>query len=413
LQSAIQTIASIEGDNKIVRTNIISGGQTFVLQPTDTVPQPVAASSVPVQPAINPSVPVVASTVLPAESSETMDADTMEVVGNILKPGLVPTSTTPHSHHEFNPESESGEASHTPTIESIMNSTPSDIIPSIIDVSEIRPGAEPIDSVISSPMSGEEKEPFGITSVIMGPVGHEFTTYITRFEAEDRTVVSTIAHDSTEVNYFSATTAAPTTPEQPIVVEIQEPSTSSTTESTTSQSTTTTTTTTTTERTTTTTPTTTTTNRPPSPTFPAESPFNPPTVPVVTARPPTARPTIAETAPTTRRPPVTPNVQENKSDNKVVLSGVLFGANQPSSVHEACNKCSKDKQEVCSNIAGQHKCICRPGYSRSDASQPCTRKLSLCYLPQVNISLIGSLCRFIRLPAETGAGTFQRIAASL
>lgn len=366
-QPAIQTIASVEGENKIVRTNIVSDGQTFVLKPTEVTSEATILPSTPVE-LISPTATI------GSDSEETMEI--VEVVGNMLRPGMLPVSSDSTSpppstpSWDFSPESESGEASHTPNIESIMNSAPTEVLPSMVefaeeswsttisDLSEITV-ATPVESV---------DEPFGITSVIMGPIGQIFTTYITRYESGDRTLISTIIEQMTEVNFVSPSTvvATVTTPtvEEPSqeFVEILGSTTSTSTISTT------------TETSTSTEQTTPTTSRKPVqqlPTFPDDSPFNPPTAPSVVTRLST-RPTTPRPA-TTRDSPVTSNVQEESS---VVFGGVggIFGVSQPV-IPDACNgQCNKQKQEICLYTTGIHQCVCRPGFSRANPSLACTSK---------------------------------------
>lgn len=162
----MQTIASIVGDNKIVATNIINGGQTTVLLPNDPTPvfnvpslsvtvgvkpsnveefsvMPTEVSesganlegvSSILQPGLSPTTPAsnlegVGSMLQPGlVPSASPEGGNIEGIGSLLQPGLVPsgaaslppameissTSVTP-SLHEFAFGSESGEVDHTPT----------------------------------------------------------------------------------------------------------------------------------------------------------------------------------------------------------------------------------------------------------------------------------------------------------
>lgn len=340
----IQTIASVEGENKIVRTNIINGDQTIVIEPND--PTPVLTL-----PSVQPS-PVDEVVVVPTETPE--DGGAIEVVGNILKPGLAPslsfvepslptqpteTTTEVTPTREFTFESESGETVHTPSLDIFQNSPSTEIIPSVFEMnvpSEIHP-------------SRPEEEPFGVTSVVMGPE-QVFTTIVSRVDPDGRTALSTIVNQATQVNYVeTSSTTSPTSPTtSTTVAEIEEEL------------------------------------APEVITFPADSPFHPPTkAPSTSAQPSSTSTssTTSEVVSTTRETPAVKEVMEEKKDHKVVFGGGfggVFGVNQPSSILDGCNgQCNKEKLEICVYANGQHQCQCRPGHSRIDSSDSCSSKFDL------------------------------------
>lgn len=360
---AVQTIASIEGENKIVRTNIISNGQTIVLQPNDPTPvlsQPVATAAVP---AIRPSVVAgVGSTVteLPEEGGA------IEVVGNILKPGLAPPAFSPATStasednqptsanptvavtpsREFTFESESGEASHTPNLDLFLNSPSTEIMPSVFETNNA-PSTE-----AETPFATFETVPFGVSSVVMG-ADQVFTTFVSRVQQDGRTAMSTIIHQVTLVKFIEPSTTVPLTPTATTgsAVEVEDE------------------------------------HRATVPgTFPSDSPFHPPTkVPFRPAETTSSSTSEASSAaPPTEEPeaPVAKDVIEENKDNKFVLGGFggIFGVNQqpPANIQDGChNQCSKEKLEVCVYANGLHSCMCKPGYSRSDSFEPCSSKLSV------------------------------------
>ena len=358
---AVQTIASIEGENKIVRTNIISNGQTIVLQPNDPTPvlsQPVATAAVL---AIRPSVVTGAGSTV-TESPE--EGGAIEVVGNILKPGLAPPASSPATSQatednrptspnptvavtpsrEFTFESESGEAVHTPSLDLFLNSPSTEIMPSVFETNNA-PSTE-----AETPFATFETEPFGVTSIVMG-VDQTFTTLVSRVQQDGRTAMSTIIHQVTLVKFIEPSTTVPLTPTATTgsAVEVEDEF------------------------------------RATVPgTFPSDSPFHPPTkVPFrpaettsSSAKPSSAVPTEEPEA------PVAKDVIEENKDNKFVLGGFggIFGVNQqpPANIQDGChNQCSKEKLEVCIYANGLHSCMCKPGYSRSDSFEPCSSKFTV------------------------------------
>ena len=434
----MQTIVSVEGSNKIVRTNVISSGQTFVVEPTEAVllrPAISAPTLSPIQPtlllvpagptfAAPTAVPEAAPTIPTTPAAEALDTDTAQVMGNILKPSLFPmpvfdtnipaevggvSSSAPSNNGHMNHHQPAGSDdtdSHVPTMEVLVMNTPTEIMPSIVDITETLPtmatapvvaaapaGAAAAEEQDARPLAGEDEtssaldllavvpveqpavELAGITSVVMGE-GQQFTTFITRLDADERTLVTTIANDRTQVNYVEPTPpvafVAPTV--VPAVADLQEATTTATATATAATATTT-------------------TGQKeagaddsiqpagdvmplpvPVPDFPADSPFRPRTVPVPVVTRPATRPTAPSTPAAAARPPVVQNVQEDNADNKFVMGGFggIFGVNQPS-VPDACRgQCSKDKMEVCLHATGQHQCVCRPGFSRADPSQACS-----------------------------------------
>lgn len=298
--------------------------------------------------------------VVPSESPE--DGGAIEVVGNILKPGLVPSasfpvdpssSLSPESpvgvtpSREFTFESESGEAVHTPSLDIFLNSPSTEIIPSVFESN--LPSDSDAPSTVGSAAwpSRPEGESLGVTSVLMGPE-QVFTTIVSRVEPNGRTALSTIINQATQVNYIEApSTAVPTLPSTSTTPEIEE------------------------DR-----------RVPEVITFPADSPFNPPTKAPVIVQPATSsKPSSTPPVSTTKEAPAAKEVMEDKKDHKVVFGGGfggVFGVNQPSSIMDGCNgQCSKEKLEVCVYANGQHQCQCRPGYSRVDSFESCSSKSSL------------------------------------
>jgi len=365
---AIQTIASVEGENKIVRTNIINGDQTIVIEPND--PTPILSP-----PSIRPSL-IGGETVRPTETPE--DGGAIEVVGNILKPGLAPSSSSVEPSipaavesattsgvtpsREFTFESESGEVVHTPNLDLFLNSPSTEIIPSVFEMN--------IPSEVPSEVpSLPQEEPFGVTSVLMGP-GQVFTTIVSRIEPDGRTALSTIIDQATEVNYIETpSTVVPFVPSiSTNVGEIEE------------------------ERV------------PEVITFPADSPFNPPTKAPTSFRPSTSEEpstfSVVPVSSTEKEPPAVKEVVEDNKDHKVVFGGGfggIFGVNQPSSILDGCNgQCNKEKLEICIYANGQHQCQCRPGHSRHDSSDACSSKLFCCRFH----TLLGSIIIYDMIPIQ-------------
>lgn len=356
----MQTIASVVGDNKIVATNIIAGGQTIVVQPNDPTPVfNIPSSTVrpfSVSPAIRPSA-VEEGVVAPSELPETGG---LEGVGVILQPGLAPSassglqpavdiSSTVTPSHEFAFGSESGEVDHTPTLNIFSDSPSTEILPSVFQNAPTESATTSSSSkwpVVHHDLNADRQEPFGITSVVMGPDGQDFTTVVSRVETDGRTAFSTIVQQSTTVNYVEPTTVQTTFATTPMIEEVKTPE--------------------------------------PVLTFPPDSPFVPPTnrpqaissssssTSTTRSRPPTTTP-AAEV-----EPPMTKDVIEDNLGNKVVLGGGFggsFGVNQPSTFQDGCRgRCDKEKQEICVYANGQHDCLCRPGFSRSHSSEVCTSK---------------------------------------
>lgn len=363
----MQTIASIVGENKIVATNIISGGQTIVVQPNDPTPVFNAPSSVlwPSSVAIRPSA-VEESGVAPSDMPEAGGA--LEGIGSILQPGLAPsassslppadasTSVTPS--HEFAFGSESGEVDHTPTLNIFSDSPSTEILPSVFQnaPSEAPTSAPSWPFVV--PEVARPQEPFGVTSVVMGPDRQDFTTVVSRVESDGRTAFTTIIQQSTTVTYVEPTTV-PTTSSSSTVPAIEV-------------------------------------EKIPEPvlTFPPDSPFVPPTnqpfrpqssssssTSTTRARPTTTTP-AAEV-----EPPVAKDVIMDNTGNKAVLGGFggAFSVNQPSASEDGCRgRCSKEKSEICVYSNGKHDCLCRPGYSRSDSSEVCSSKFFFKIAPVLN-----------------------------
>ena len=293
--------------------------------------------------------------------------DNIEGVGSILQPGLVPsgatslppameissTSVTP-SIHEFAFGSESGEVDHTPTLNIFSDSPSTEIMPSVFqNAPSETPTSEPKWPLVHHDQDAlEKKEPFGVTSVVMGPDSQEFTTFVSRVETDGRTAFSTIIQKSTTVAYVVPTTM-PTTPATPITPAVEEEE----------------------EK-----------IAEPVLTFPHNSPFVPPTNPPLR---PQAISSSSSTSTTKSRttsttpaadiePPMAKDVIMDNTGNKVVLGGGFggtFSVNQPSSIQDGCRgRCSKEKSEICVYAHGQHECLCRPGYSRADPFESCTSK---------------------------------------
>ncbi|XP_046643778.1 mucin-17-like isoform X4 [Daphnia pulicaria] len=401
---AVQTIASIVGDNKIVATNIINGGQTTVLLPNDPTPvfnvpslsvtvgvkpsnveefsvMPTEVSesganlegvSSILQPGLSPTTPAsnlegVGSMLQPGlVPSASPEGGNIEGIGSLLQPGLVPsgaaslppameissTSVTP-SLHEFAFGSESGEVDHTPTLNIFSDSPSTEIMPSVFqNAPSEAPTSEPKWPLVHHDMDAlEKKEPFGVTSVVMGPDSQEFTTFVSRVESDGRTAFSTIIQKSTAIAYVEPTTM-PTTTAAPVTPDIEEEE----------------------EK-----------IAEPVLTFPPNSPFVPPTNPPMhpqaissSSSTSTTKSRTTSTTPAAEiEPPMAKDVIMDNMGNKVVLGGGFggsFSVNQPSSIQDGCRgRCSKEKSEVCVYANGQHDCLCRPGYSRADPFLSCTK----------------------------------------
>ncbi|KAK4020739.1 hypothetical protein OUZ56_002690 [Daphnia magna] len=431
---AVQTIASIVGENTIVATNIVSGGQTTVLLPNDPTPvfnipstaawpsivpsgiKPSAVESFSVMPTdvpesggnlegmgsiLHPGLTPSTSTSNMKEVSSMQDtnlssstaATSLEGVGTILQPGLAPspppaggniegggsilqpglvpsgsadlppvaeassTSVTP-SLHEFAFGSESGEVDHTPTLNIFSDSPSTEIMPSVF---QNAPSESPTISTrwplvhhdLDTP---ERKEIFGVTSVVMGPGSPDFTTVVSRVEADGRTAFSTIIQKSTTITYVEPTTM-PTTAASPVIPAIEEEEEEEEAEK----------------------------IAEPALTFPPNSPFVPPTNPPLrpqaissSSSTSTTKSRTTSTTPAAKvEPPMAKDVIVDNTGNKVVLGGGFggsFSVNQPSSIEDGCRgRCSKEKSEVCVYANGQHECLCRPGYSRSDPFESCSK----------------------------------------
>lgn len=298
--------------------------------------------------------PTAVEGVAPSESPEAGGA--LEGVGSILQPGLAPpasslapaeevSSVTPS--HEFAFGSESGEVDHTPTLNIFSDSPSTEILPSVF---QNAPSEAPTSvskwPIVHHEVDSDKQEPFGVTSVVMGPDSQDFTTVVSRVENDGRTAFTTIIQQSTTVSYVEATTV-PTTSSTTTAPAVEEE-----------------------EKV-----------MDPVLTFPPDSPFVPPTNQPL----PTSSSTSTSTTkkPTTTlaaevEPPMVKDVIEDNMGNKVVLGGGFggsFSVNQPSSIQDGCRgRCSKEKSEICMYTNGQHECLCRPGFSRSDPLESCTSK---------------------------------------
>lgn len=426
----MQTIASVVGENKIVATNIVSGGQTTVLLPNDPTPvfnmpstvlwpsivpsgiKPSAVDGFSVMPTDIPESggnlegmgSILHPGLIPSTSTsniEGMDKQAgftsstapthlegissilqpglapsappaggnVEGVASILQPGLVPsgsadvlpvaeassTSTTPVVH-EFAFGSESGEVDHTPTMNIFSDSPSTEIMPSVFENAHSEsPTTSTRWPLVHHDLDApERKEVFGVTSVVMGPDSPEFTTVVSRVESDGRTAFSTIIQKSTTITYVEPTTmptvaASPVTP----AIEEEEEADEKIAE--------------------------------PSLTFPPNSAFVPPTNPPVRPQASSSSSTSTTKSRTTSttpaaevEPPMTKDVIMDNTGNKVVLGGAFggsFSVNQPSSIEDGCRgRCSKQKSEICVYANGQHECLCRPGFSRSDPFESCSSK---------------------------------------
>lgn len=467
----MQTIASIVGENTIVATNIVSGGQTTVLLPNDPTPvfnipstaawpsivpsgiKPSAVESFSVMPTdvpesggnlegmgsiLHPGLTPSTSTSNMKEVSSMQDTDlssstaptSLEGVGTILQPGLAPspppaggniegggsilqpglvpsgspdlppvaeassTSVTP-SLHEFAFGSESGEVDHTPTLNIFSDSPSTEIMPSVF---QNAPSESPTISTrwplvhhdLDTP---ERKEIFGVTSVVMGPGSPDFTTVVSRVEADGRTAFSTIIQKSTTITYVEPTTM-PTTAASPVIPAIEEEEEEEEEAEKIAE---------------------------PALTFPPNSPFVPPTNPPLrpqaissSSSTSTTKSRTTSTTPAAKvEPPMAKDVIVDNTGNKVVLGGGLggsFSVNQPSSIEDGCRgRCSKEKSEVCVYANGQHECLCRPGYSRSDPFESCSSKSRsswFLWFPCSNIFLHSY--RNVHLPIEIGVGEHEQ-----
>lgn len=284
----------------------------------------------------------------------------MESISSILQPGLAPSvsqapaaeevspaSVTPS--HEFAFGSEGGEVDHTPTLNIFSDSPSTEIMPSVF---QNAPSEMPT-SAPKWPLAVPEvdkEEPFGVTSVVMGPDRQDFTTVVSRVESEGRTAFTTIVQQSTTVRYIEPTVVASSTApaiEEEKPVESVEPVL----------------------------------------TFPPDSPFVPPTNqpfrPSTSSSTSTSTTQRIQTTTPNVEPPVAKDVVMDNMGNKVVLGGGFggsFSVNQPSNIQDGCRgRCSKEKYEICVYANGQHDCLCRPGYSRSDPSEVCSSKL-ICFI---------------------------------
>lgn len=346
-------IASVVGENSIVATNIVAGDKTIVVHPNDPTPVLNPPSAIPRPVVIAPTAvnePVVVATELPEAGGA------IEGVGSILTPGLAPASSSTSTSesttseatspvtptHEFTFGSESGEADHTPILNIFSDSPSTEILPSVFEViteteaSPTTPARRPT----------EPQEPFGVTSVVMGP-DSEFTTTVSRVEFDGRTALSTIVNQATTVNYAEPTSVPTTTTFTSFVPAVTEEAREEVVVPEDVN------------------------------TFPSDSIFVPPTkepiqIPSTTRRPITAAAPI--------EPPVAQDVLDNNKDNKAVLGGFggILSVNQPATFADGCRgRCRKDKLEVCMYAKGQHDCVCRPGHSRSNPFETCTSEYYL------------------------------------
>jgi len=243
---------------------------------------------------------------------------------------------------EFTFESESGEAVHTPSLDLFLNSPSTEIMPSVFETNN------PPSTEAETPFATAEAEPFGVTSIVMG-ADEVFTTIVSRVQPDGRTAMSTIIHQVTLVKFIEPSTTVPLTPTATTgSVEPVEDD-----------------------------------NRATVPgAFPSDSPFHPPTK--APFRPAETTSSSSSSKPSSAAPteepeaPVAKDVIEENKDNKFVLGGFggIFGVNQqpPANIQDGChNQCIKEKLETCVYSNGQHSCMCRPGYSRFDSFEPCTK----------------------------------------
>lgn len=391
-QPAVVTIASIEGDNKIVATSVVSGGQTLTIEPSDAMFVPSPADSMLPSDEIVPTTPTsdldsvstsavddvatVSSTVSTgSEAPEKMED--IEILGNILKPGLLPVPVsvdqedttdepaiapveeTEISAGDISSSQETSTSSSEDKPEEVNTAT--EIMPSMDDFSEIFPTSsyETVEETTETdtntevveasvlPEQSEKTTSYGVTSVIMGPE-ETFTTYVSRVESEDRTAVSTIVEQQTQVNYVEPATVTSTTATAIVdnseEVEESEKDVDARIKPTVESE--------------------------ESPVWPpfVNQPFNPPEEPAVIARP-TSKPATSSAQET----PVVKEVQEDKHNVLLGGFGRPFGVDQPP-VSGVCHGKCKGKLEVCVPSDGAPECLCKPGYSRNDPSDECTSK---------------------------------------